>query len=830
MRSVEEDVRSEAASRVGLPHPWAWAVAAVVVGVAGALVYAWRPSIARATSGSVVGDILTGEAPLVVLAVVLLVTLWCVRRFLFARAVRRPGAIEVLPFVNGTGEDCTFDAATATFRKTLANLSLAAPTPLPGSAPDQGFLKSVLDTAKDAKGPLATVAGLLGALSVDCGYRVSVTARTAAAAPRCGLDVSVVAMPGGPAETRTVWASSWCAAARRAADVVGAYVLARTALCSRGPWPHWRGRQIDPELFGFYQRAQACVRKQRYEEALDFCFQALDLDPLNAPIRILACQVQEKLGLYLSAATGYADVIVTESATVDRRLHRRIERDFTSLGVTSSRRGRRSARPRSRNRESLLIARYRFICAIANADSAMDRELAIGATEDNVIRRTELDRLENRVARWSGPYRRRLANSPQTGPRAVRRTEGEEQEDLFRFIAWWEANELLHDYAWRRGRRRPRTPVSQGALRLLRVWTLVHLDRSPLPEPPELARCRKLVRWPSDESHRAVVDVVRREIERTPQRRRSFQEYYNAAAVLGVLLSVRSGHDDGADVAAEAAVGYLERAVASAPRTMVWQYSRWFAAEDQSLKVLRGLPQYVDFLERHFPGMDRREERPENVLHYLFSTHVLAVARNYARLRAETSRTSPGADEHRVRETQLRAVRAMHDYSRDYRDWRTRLALIEAGRDPSDEGARAAFERAFPRFQDEPGLGSVAPPDVEIDVDEYYDCLITRRLCPGIWPAVHTELGQVLERLARPDGNVAVNARPMWESLAELIDAGLDDREPPPRTTTGPVVAGRLDEFRRAARAPISSGSARRGRPRRAKQGIRDASRSIATP
>jgi hypothetical protein len=50
----------------------------------------------------------------------------------------------------------------------------------------------------------------------------------------------------------------------------------------------------------------------------------------------------------------------------------------------------------------------------------------------------------------------------------------------------------------------------------------------------------------------------------------------------------------------------------------------------------------------------------------------------------------------------------------------------------------------------------------------------------------------------------------MWESLAELIDAGLGDREPPPRTTTAPVVAVRLEEFRRAARTAVR----RSGEPR----------------
>lgn len=801
MRSVEEGVRSESATRVGLPRPWAWAGATIGLGFAGVWLYRHPEWITEALDVATAVD---GNAPptvkelLVVLVGILILMILCVRRFLFARAVRRPGAIEVLPFVDGTEESPAFEAATATFHKTLAGLSLAAPTPLPGTSQAQGFLQSVLAEGKEAKGVVGMIAGLLGTLAVDCGYRVTVTARVAPAVPRYGLDVSILSLPAGPTETRTVWADSWCNAARQAADVVGAYVLARTALCNKGPWPHWRGVRIEPQLFGFYQRAQACMRKQRYEEALGFCYQALELDPLNAPIRILACQLQEKLGLYLSAVSGYADVIATESGGLSRRSRLRIERDFTSFGITSSRRRRRRPPgPRRHSRESLLIARYRFVCALANADAAMDRDVQAREGRDNSIRRTELARLEKSLHRWSDSYRRRLEPAL-TGksPGTTLARQGD-QQSLFRLIAWCEANELYRDYAWRRGQRRPRMPVSQGALRLLRVWTLAHMDRSELPDLPELSGYRDRIGWPRDGSLEGAVTIVRRELGRTPERWRRFQEYYNAAAILGVALRVRSDDHGATGHAEQVAVAYLERAVESAPRAMVWQYSRWFAAEDQSLKVLRGSLHYVDFLERHFPGIERREERPENVLQYLFSTHVLTMAGSYARICAEASRTRHDADDHLTRRAELKAVRTMTNYCRDYRDWRTRLALIKAGADDHDEAVPLVLERSFPRFQDEPGIRSIDRSD-ELNVDRYYQSLINRRLNPGIWPDVHNALAALATRLEQQGGEVGVGMCSMWGQLADLMEASLDDRDPHSPTTSNRC-ARALHNFQGAA-------------------------------
>jgi hypothetical protein len=340
-------------------------------------------------------------------------------------------------------------------------------------------------------------------------------------------------------------------------------------------------------------------------------------------------------------------------------------------------------------------------------------------------------------------------------------------------------------------------PVSQGALRLLRLWALTHLDRSVnLREPLELKLCRRWVGWPRDDALDAIVDLVRREVERTPERRRSFQEYYNAAATLGVALAVKHPHQH-ETTAARVAVAYLERAVESAPRAMVWQYSRWFAAEDQSLKVLRGTPHYVDFLERHFPGMERREERPQNVLHYLLSTHVLEVARNYARASAEACLAHYPTDELDARRSMRRAVQVMEAYSRDYRDWRTRLTLIQSVHGTADEGVPAGL--AFPKFQDEPGLASVRLGDARVDIDEYYDRLITRRLCPGIWPAVHSELEGVLDRIDPLTVKEPVDLCPMWEKLAELIDTSLEDRNP--GCTRSPLVDTRLCEFQKSAQA-----------------------------
>jgi hypothetical protein len=196
-------------------------------------------------------------------------------------------------------------------------------------------------------------------------------------------------------------------------------------------------------------------------------------------------------------------------------LRRRFDREFTAFSLPPLRRRRRwtNTARLHRNRESLLIARYRFICALANSHNALDRKSEFLARQDNTIRREEMSRLEKRVGRWSGVYQDRLTREPL------------HQDTLFPLIAWLEADDLVRDYAWWQGRRTPGRPVSQTALRLLRIWTLAHLDRSDVPRVPHLDECRRRVRWPSGTSSRDIMDIVRHELTRTPDRWRTFQEY-----------------------------------------------------------------------------------------------------------------------------------------------------------------------------------------------------------------------------------------------------------------------------------------------------------------
>ena len=183
------------------------------------------------------------------------------------------------------------------------------------------------------------------------GYEVSAELQRTSGTRRLRHGVQVRPSPPDLRSGPRSGARDWDETARRAADVVGAYILTRTAMCRRGPWSAWRGRRLNPDLLRAYQDGQTCVQERRYEEALEHYYRALKLDPLNIPIRIEVCQLREKLGNYLAALVGYVDLIVTESQKVDRRLARRITEDFCSAGTPPHPRDHRSRRShRSRRR------------------------------------------------------------------------------------------------------------------------------------------------------------------------------------------------------------------------------------------------------------------------------------------------------------------------------------------------------------------------------------------------------------------------------------------------------------------------------------------------
>lgn len=735
--------------------------------------------------------------------------IWAGRRSLYSAMAGRPGGVEVLPFTAHAAslQDGIVDQATAAFRRELSALSLSAPTPVPGDSRPQNFVQAFRTAAGSASTLVEAIPGVLAWLQVTTGYEVSADLEERAGALGHGMTVHVRAQPAGPAQRVTVWGATWDEAARRAADVVGAYILTRTGLCRRGPWSAWRGRRLNPDLLRAYQDAQACVQERRYEEALEHFYRALELDPLNTPIRIEVCQLQEKLGNYLGALVGYVDLIVTESQNVDHRLWRRITVDFCDPGTRPHPRDHRSRWSRRRGgQESLMIARYRFVCALVNGDRVIDEWTRAEDEEPpgiNDIRSRERADYRRRMSSWLRIYYPRFvaAAPPATAPpetyddllAADDGTRASVLTCLLRYVATVEASNLARDYAWYRGRRFSGMPVSETSLAVLRLWAPLHLLHVTAGNPPSTHEGDRLWRrigpvWPLRDLD-VLEAELRKALRRRPTSRRGWQDRYNVAASFAVLLlrrpreatrDIDRATPDVVDVTevASRAVRYLELAInASSPATLA-EYEQWVAVGDQDLNGLRGTPQYVDFLERIFPGAERWERRPYDLLTYLTSTHLVTLLRDFAELRTPAAEAE---DRPSTWTGDLDGVRMLHSYSADHADWRTRLRLIRAARRlAAAHPGTGTVHASFPQFVDDPGLWSRsrgASDAAEVDVDAYYEDLTRRR--HAILHEVATRSGDLATAMETPSraGDPPLQYRvavvEMWRGVRELCDAAL---------------------------------------------------------
>ena len=841
MRAIEAARRASTADHgVALPRPWWWALLAVVLG---GLAVADLVAIHSARSGPVLEVVNTtfghdgvrlGSAALLAAGAV-----WALRRSFFSLMACRPGGVEVLPFTARAGGSCPTDDVAAALRRELSALSLATPTPVPGESRPQTFVQAFRTATTDSSTLYGALAGVLDWMQVSTGYEVSADLETRRAETSCGMTVRVRALPAGAGQRVTVWGADWDDVARRGADVVGAYIVTRTRLCRWGPWSEWRGRRLRPELLRGYQQAQACLRARRYEEALGHYYAALELDPLNTPIRIEVCQVQEKLGLYLEALTGYVDVIVMESWKVDRRLWRRIVNDFYGKdsrphhGDYRTRWGGRRG-----SQESLMIARYRFVCALVNGDRVIDEWRRREPAGTNDIRSQEREGSRRRMSSWMSVYYERFVEASGTDRENLSANYDELMDKdrderstvlarLLRYVATVEAGNLARDYAWFRGRRSPGMPLSGASLAVLRIWAPLHLMLVTDGEPPSTAAGDRLwsrvgtTTW--DRANLARLETeLRTALRWTPSTHRGWQANYNVAAAFAVLLlrrpteaTRRLVHVDVDDAAARA-VRYLELAVTAISPAAIVDYEQWVAVGDQDLNGLRGTPQYVSFLERIFPAADRWQQRPYDLLTFLTSTHLVLLVREFAAVQVALVQAARSNGRSVAWTFDTEAVRLLRAYSADHADWRTRLRLIRKARESAGQVGEAV-DAAFPKFAADPGLQSgpagwspagLRDPN---EVDRYYERLTSLR--HSSWTTLReslTHLDDAVEAVSPrgvlspsvPDpppqhGTAVVE---MWHTVLELCDSALRNeqtRVPDLRTEMAERVDDRVALLRR---------------------------------
>jgi hypothetical protein len=740
--------------RLRLPQPAAWAALASLFFTFALIVFVVRaqPTIgpfAPSARFRVAGEFFGKQSSLLLVlsVVLLLLTLWAVRRYLFAQLVRRPGPVEILPFVQEQGTEAPAENIAAHFRKALRDVSLSPPMSMPGEPVSQDFLQVLRTATSQATGTVGAVVGMLSALQVNGAYRVSAVLRKRDKDPGFGLTVQIVTLPKNTGGVKTFWADDWLEVAELGAHYVGAYVLPRSRICTRPPWTAWRRLPIPDDLFHSYQVAQSMLREERFEEALDALYSALREDPQNPYLRIQVAQLREQLGQHLDAVTDYVDIIEIQ-AWQDRRLWRRLRQAGHPPGDRFNP-GARQLRSRLPKRigegsgglfvrrgthrncaDALLVARYRLASALVRG-SRLALQWYEEDLDGNPRRGEERQMLRDRLRKWLIPRYQEFC--------LLRADQGatddfpDDFDDfvhnhhellplLFVFVAVRETNDLISDYSWLRGRRRLDMSIPQSALG---VWAALHLiqaERAAAEKTgSETVYCddkytrrirdgldRSRAGWPPDP--RAVESLIDGVLRWKPRARQGWQEHYNAASAFAVLLLDGNGDAERSEQIAIEAVRRLERAVLTIGSGLSSQYSKWLAFGDQDLNGLRRTASFTDFSDRYFPrSAPRKATRPREMLEQVLWAHITGLIAHYAAVRAEfwESRTHHSADPLTAEEAQReRDVASMvQDYIRDYWSWQVRLRLIrEAQRFAKRLGDSSSFASSFP------------PADIVLDV------------------------------------------------------------------------------------------------------------------
>ncbi len=257
--------------------------------------------VAGLVTGSNGGENVPASARLAALALlVCFFVIW--RRAMFAHSAYKPGPVDVQALENATGEAATPPLAdlTAQFRKQLSETSLYPPPGVP-EAPAGSVLDLVGDVDPTPEHFGASVMRFLASLRPKIAYRVKGELQVRTQEPCCGMTVTVTSYALGGCRVTTVWQRDWEETVRSAVYWVVASILPVTSACKRVPWRNWVGRNLPPDLFAAFQKASQLAGDRKYDEAMDWFFRALQLDPLNPYIRHSLSVVQKEIGLYIEA-------------------------------------------------------------------------------------------------------------------------------------------------------------------------------------------------------------------------------------------------------------------------------------------------------------------------------------------------------------------------------------------------------------------------------------------------------------------------------------------------------------------------------------------------
>jgi hypothetical protein len=652
-------------------------------------------SVLSAATGGVTGTI--------VAFALLAVAAWCVRRLWLERLAAKPGQVFIPVFAADSDLAKKVDPVnvTAQFRQRFASLRIQAPAPVPGAAPESGFLEVLGQKTVDGGNLLASALALVQAARPTYAYIVygSLVERPGQA-KSCGVTVQLVRVPEEGAPPETVWDISWERAVRRAADRAMAHILPRTKRCD-APWASWREFVMPTSLLEAYESAATYEQERRYDQALDSYLTAVERDPMNLALRLAVGHLQEKLGLYVDALATYEGM----------------------LAVAHNADGNAYSKTAKYERErALLLARYRRVVLIGGPALGQQwRFTSPGSawTERDEQRRDVRARVRDGLAAKlaecdaDAENVRRLLDEPEpyvdgeTDPVLV------ELRALFVKHALAELESLkvaLRAHSDERGETslaltETSLELTGECLAIRRDW----IDRQQT-APQSWIWTRKRVTELTGKIE-AIEDSGR--LQR-------WHEHYNAACALALPLLVTSPPNaEDAEVAlrdelAAGAVRHLQQATSCADSGYIATRRDWLLSEDPDLDGLRVHPRFKAFEAMYFPGPVATPRRPRHVQRLEVSRYARdlldATARRWHAEWVKRGKRDQFDDPHELigwwqDETQAWSI--VGRVAWNHRRWRARCDLLETMDALSVRYGGAPLDVAFRRFE-EPWMYTVS--------------------------------------------------------------------------------------------------------------------------
>lgn len=810
-------------ARAAWPRTRGWLALLVYLGVlgagiaiAGGLVY--LTGHGPFSSGAVADALARGvtkTVPATVVGVLAgLLIVWGGRRLRLRWLAWAPGPIHVLAFSNGDAPGTDADALCMMFRRRLGELRLQAPTSLPGAAPQSDVLDVLASGGGvDSRNPLGSLLNVLRAARPTHAYEVTGALMHRDDAVGCGVTVQVLHLPRTAYPPTTIWAPTWEAAVREAADAATQIVLPGTRRC-RDQWVTWRRRAMPEGLLHAYERAAALEIDRRYDEALDVYFDALHRDPSNLALRLQVGKLQEKLGLHLDAYATYEGIrmvarprdrqgrVKDDQRRVSRtwRLARRVFR-------TTAHRQRVYTALAARYRQVVLLGGIEFTQQWLNRPGPHDAWTRRDHRREELREglRPELERMltetaeRQRAAWWRRPINTVPAltagsRAGRTDPRVLLQPQQPndwqarlELRELLAVTAIDVADQVRRATQLQRG-----GSIETATIRLTAICIEQRLAwmRANLPSRGRGARAQ----WPPDVTILAK-KVARVRLGRGP---RTPHQRYNAACALAIPLL--DDQDRGAwtlpsSMPAQSIEDYRRRFAAAAVRQLELAVAQvkdlttqrdWLISEDPDFDGLRAYPEFTWFETLHFPDRASPELRPKDVQELESSRHVQALLTTTAqRWEAEWRRRGRALDQrpdlHEVLgwwRDEREAWTVVQGVAVNFSDWETRLDLVTR---MSGWGERYGFEAIgvpSPRYETDPLQSKAAGRRPQSQSAHIAAVNQARGTALAQTDARMTELAETLESSPPPSAAGMAMLRDIERWQSRLRQIGLARQEP----------------------------------------------------